>query len=304
VFVAPVWLSDYPADILSFGRYLAFGVIAVFLAMGSRAELTQLTKADWIEALRLALVGNIIYYCCLAGGIQLSGAPTISILIGTLPIVIAITANALARSHQSIPWSRLALPLGLILIGLALVNYEEFHRLTALSQSNAKLFGYGIALGVCALVAWTWYPLRNSAWLAANPQVSGATWATAQGLATLPLALLGYAASYFWSGASFEWPLGPTPVKFVGLMLLLGFLASWLGTLWWNRASQLLPASLAGQLIVFETLSALAYAYLVRGTPPHWSAGFGIIALIAGVVVGVRAFNTGHTGQLSGHADR
>ena len=36
-------------------------------------------------------------------------------------------------------------------------------------------------------------------------------------------------------------------------MLAIGLLASWLGTLMWNRASQLLPAALTGQLIVFET---------------------------------------------------
>lgn len=196
------------------------------------------------------------------------------------------------------------MPLALIAIGLALVNYDEFRQVTALSESGAKNFGLGIALGLLALIAWTWYPLRNSAWLAANPHVSGATWATAQGLATLPLAAIGYAASYFWSDPSFAWPLGPTPLKFVALMLLLGFLASWLGTLWWNRASQLLPASLAGQLIVFETLAALTYAYLVRGAPPHWSAGIGIAVLIGGVIAGVRAFNTSGAGQSSGHHDR
>jgi hypothetical protein len=50
-------------------------------------------------------------------------------------------------------------------------------------------------------------------------------------------------------------------------MLAIGLLSSWLGTLCWNRASSLLPTSLAGQLIVFETLAALSYAFWLRG---HW----------------------------------
>ena len=59
VFVAPLLLPEYPAALLSFGRYLAFGLIALPLAWLDRARLTQLTRDDWIEALKLAAVGNI-----------------------------------------------------------------------------------------------------------------------------------------------------------------------------------------------------------------------------------------------------
>jgi drug/metabolite transporter (DMT)-like permease len=76
------------------------------------------------------------------------------------------------------------------------------------------------------------------------------------------------------------------------LMLAIGLGASWLGTLLWNRASQLLPASLMGQLIVFETLAAMFYAYVQRGTWPAWLTWLGIALLIAGVVLGVRAFRS------------
>ena len=51
-------------------------------------------------------------------------------------------------------------------------------------------------------------------------------------------------------------------------MFAIGLLSSWLGTLCWNEASQRLPPTLAGQLIVFETLSALAYAFALRGEWP------------------------------------
>ena len=46
VFVGPLWLHDYPAVLLSFGRYLAFGAIALPLAWFSRARLAELTRAD------------------------------------------------------------------------------------------------------------------------------------------------------------------------------------------------------------------------------------------------------------------
>lgn len=72
-------------------------------------------------------------------------------------------------------------------------------------------------------------------------------------------------------------------------MFGIGLGASWLGTLCWNRASQLLPTSIAGQLIVFETLAALLYAFLLRGEVPDGGTLAGIALLIAGVVLGIRA---------------
>jgi drug/metabolite transporter (DMT)-like permease len=69
---------------------------------------------------------------------------------------------------------------------------------------------------------------------------------------------------------------------------VFGLLASWLGTLCWNEASQRLPTSLAGQLIVFETLAALACAFVLRGgLPPAATAG-GIVLLVTGVVWALR----------------
>ncbi len=73
VFVGPLLLPEYPATLQSFGRYLAFGLIALPLGWLDRATLHQLTRADWREALRLALVGNVVYYLFLASAIQRAG---------------------------------------------------------------------------------------------------------------------------------------------------------------------------------------------------------------------------------------
>jgi drug/metabolite transporter (DMT)-like permease len=148
------------------------------------------------------------------------------------------------------------------------------------------------ALFACGAVAcWTWYPLRNADWLRHHPGRNPRAWATAQGVATLPLAALGYAV--LWGGMAlggqrFPMPLGPHPGLFVGLMAAIGLFASWLGTLCWNEASQRLPTALAGQLIVFETLAALGYAFLLRHHLPAPSAMLGIALLVAGVAWAVR----------------
>ena len=153
-------------------------------------------------------------------------------------------------------------------------------------------YALGAALAVGAVACWTWYPLRNAQWLRAHPDRSPRGWATAQGLATLPLALIGYALTWAWLGVRgdpFAMPFGPRAADFLLLMFAIGLFASWLGTLCWNEASQRLPPTLAGQLIVFETLSALAYAFVLRGRAPRAQTLAGIALLIAGVLWALRA---------------
>jgi drug/metabolite transporter (DMT)-like permease len=293
VFVGPLLLPEYPAAIQSFGRYLAFGLIALPLAWLDRAALRQLTRADWIEALKLALVGNIVYYLFLASSIQRAGGPLPTMIIGTLPVVIAITSNLRdARRDGRLPWGQLTPSLLLIAAGIACVNHTELTALRADPQADPTRYAIGALLAVGAVACWTWYPIRNADWLRAHGERNPRSWATAQGVATLPLALIGYAlwwAFTAWRGDAFVMPLGPRPWFFVGLMLAIGLFASWLGTLCWNEASQRLPTTLAGQLIVFETLSALAYAFVLREQAPAALSLLGIVLLIAGVAWALRA---------------
>lgn len=290
VFVVPLMLSDYPPAMLSFGRYLGFGVIALLLAWADLPHLQQLRWPDWQRAFELALVGNILYYLFLSAAIQLADAPLPTMLIGTLPIVIAIVSNF---GSEALPWRRLLPSLVVITIGIALVNSHEMALLG--EQREAHDHFLGALLALAAVAAWTWYPVRNSRWLRQRPALASGTWAVAQGLATLPLAAVGMAVAglFFRQADSFDYPLGPYPLRYVGLMLTLGLCASWLGTLLWNRASKLLPTALAGQLIVFETLAAFAYAFIWRGALPGSTALLGIALLVGGVILGVRAFRAG-----------
>lgn len=295
VFLSPQLLPDYPPALQSAGRYLTFGLIAFALAWFDRHSLRQLGRRDWLAALELAAIGNLLYYLCLAAAIQRAGGPLAAMIIGTLPVVIAITANRRdARRDGRIAWGRLALPLLAILIGIACVNQAEWARVDAgvgSGEGGAGRYLGGVLLAIAAVACWTWYPLRNADWLRANPERSPRVWATAQGVATLPLALISYLGLLFWyglTGSGVEAPAGPRPLVFLGWMVLLGFAASWLGTLCWNEASQRLPSVLAGQLIVFETLAALAYTFLHRREWPPLLTQVGILLLLVGVLAVLR----------------
>ena len=296
VFVGPLLLPEYPATLQTFGRYLAFGLIALPLAWFDRRNLGLLTRADWVEALKLALVGNIVYYLLLSSAIQRAGGPLPTVIIGTLPVVIAVTTKlrrALpgARVEAPLAWRRMLPSLGLIGLGIALVNHVELDEMRRQPNADLARHGLGALLAAGAVVCWTWYPIRNAEWLRAHPGRSPRGWATAQGLATLPLALLGYGATWLWQAGTqplFAMPFGPRAADFLLLMFAIGLFASWLGTLCWNEASQRLPPALSGQLIVFETLAALGYAFALRGRWPSAETLAGVALLVAGVVWAVR----------------
>ncbi|MEE3649836.1 MULTISPECIES: DMT family transporter [unclassified Brenneria] len=290
VFVSPLLVPEYPAALQSTGRYLAFGLIALPLAWLDRRRLRRLTRQDWWEAAKLTTVGNLLYYFFLASAIQRTGAPVSTMIIGTLPVVIAVTANLLyGRQDGRVLWRQLIPALALIATGLVCVNIAELKALAL--TLDVWRYVSGIALAFIAVICWTWYPLRNARWLRDHPGSNPTTWATAQGLVTLPLALLGYllvCGHLVFTREEFSLPFGPRPAVFIPLMVAIGLFCSWMGTLCWNEASQRLPTVLVGPLIVFETLAALTYAFILRQSwPPLLTLG-GILCLVAGVIYAMR----------------
>ncbi|MGG2076960.1 DMT family transporter [Lelliottia nimipressuralis] len=292
IFVGPLIVPEYPAMLQSMGRYLALGLFALPLAWMGRARLRQLTRGDWVTALGLTMMGNLIYYVCLASAIQRTGAPVSTMIIGTLPVVIPVFANLL-YSHRDgkLAWSKMLPALVCIALGLAFVNIAEL-RHARVDEFDGWRYGSGILLASISVVCWAWYALRNARWLRENPDKHPMMWATAQALVTLPVSLLGYIASCWWLGLQqpeFALPFGPRPWVFVGLMVAIAVLCSWVGALCWNIASQKLPTVILGPLIVFETLAGLLYTFLMRQSVPPLLTGGGILLLVVGVVIAVRA---------------
>ena len=291
IFVGPLIVPEYPAVLQSMGRYLALGLIALPIAWLGRVRLRQLTRKDWVTALALTMMGNLIYYVCLASAIQRTGAPVSTMIIGTLPVVIPVFANLLySQRDGKLSWWRLSPALVLIGIGLLCVNISELNQ--GLPDFSGWHYGSGIALALISVVCWAWYALRNARWLRENPDKHPMMWATAQALVTLPVSLLGYIAACLWLNGQtpdFALPFGPRPGVFIGLMIAIAVLCSWVGALCWNVASQKLPTVILGPLIVFETLAGLVYTFILRQEFPPLLTVSGIALLIVGVVIAVRA---------------
>ena len=291
IFVGPLIVPEYPAVLQSMGRYLALGLIALPIAWLGRVRLRQLGRKDWVTALTLTMMGNLIYYVCLASAIQRTGAPVSTMIIGTLPVVIPVFANLFySQRDGKLSWWRLSPALVLIGIGLLCVNISELNQ--GLPDFSGWRYGSGIALALISVVCWAWYALRNARWLRENPDKHPMMWATAQALVTLPVSLLGYIAACLWLNGQtpdFALPFGPRPAVFIGLMIAIAVLCSWVGALCWNVASQKLPTVILGPLIVFETLAGLLYTFILRQEFPPLLTVSGITLLMVGVVIAVRA---------------
>ncbi|PDO86572.1 EamA family transporter [Kosakonia sacchari] len=289
IFVGPLIVPDYPAALQSTGRYLALGIIALPLAWLGRARLRQLTRSDWFTALWLTIMGNLVYYVCLASAIQRTGAPVSTMIIATLPVVIPVCANLLySQRDGKLAWRRLAPALLCIALGLGCVNIAELRH--GLPNFSGWRYGSGIVLAFTSVACWAWYALRNARWLRENPDKNPMMWATAQALVTLPVSLVGYIAACLWLGVQqpdFTLPFGPRPLVFITLMFTIAVLCSWVGALCWNIASQRLPTVIVGPLIVFETLAGLLYTFVLRQSLPPLLTVCGIVLLVGGVLMAV-----------------
>lgn len=290
IFIGPLLIPEYPGILQASGRYIVFGLISVLLSWRDRKSLFALLSQDWLEAIKLVLTGHLLYYTCLASAIQRIGAPISTAIIGTLPVVIVIITHIMTNNKKSDKQlSNYIIILSVISIGIGLlcVNIAELKSI-CFTYYNMWEYIIGVCLAVISVICWAWYAVRNAHWLQTHPYNKPITWANAQGIVILPLSFCVYCiiciySNYFQN--EFIGLFGPRPTFFIILMILIGFCCSWLGTFFWNEASQRLPTTLMGSLIVFETIAGIIYAFIYRKLWPSPLILVGIFLLILGVFI-------------------
>ena len=276
VFLAPKLLAAFTPLQMTAGRYLCYGLAsAALLAPGARSVLGRLTLADWRDLAGLSLLGNIVYYVCLAVSVQIAGVAPASLIIGLLPVTITLVG---AKPGEGVPLRRLAAPLLLVGVGVACINVAAFQTAGGVGVGRLVL---GLSAAAGALVMWTVYAVWNARRLAATPRFNSHEWSLLTGVVTGLLSLLLVVPAFAMAGdghAANAWAL------FWGVSLAVALGASVIGNGLWNAASRLLPLSLSGQLIVFETLFALLYGFLHEARWPLPLEAAAIVLMLAGVL--------------------
>jgi drug/metabolite transporter (DMT)-like permease len=282
-FLLPVLLPGWTAVTVTAGRYLVYGALSlVLLAVGGR-RLRHLSRRHWRPALTFALTGNVGYYLLLVVGVQLAGAPATDIVIGCIPVTVALAGNVRRPAYA---WRTLMFPLALVIAGLLIVDVLQVTGPGQRASAATTALGLLAALGAVAL--WTWYALANARFLSGNPDVPAAGWSTVVGLGTgvVTLAALPLAALTHQLGSSGRHM--PGLAGLVGASLVLGVLVSWGGTSLWNLTTGRLPGAAAGMLISVETVAGFAYVYAARAEWPPAGQILGFALILAGVGLVVR----------------
>lgn len=283
-FLMPVLLPDSDAVALALGRYLVFGLVSLSVVIFTRgAWMRGLGRQVWLTALAFAFAGHLGYYFFLVQGIRNAGAPITTVIIGTLPVTVALTGNWVRKEF---PFSRLLVPLGFITVGLVLVNLIEVDWGTALSGHSGTTWVIGIASALAALGLWTWYAVANANFLRRHPEISSSAWSTLMGVGTLALSLVALPIAAVSGGVHIDGAGSLLPLV-IG-SLVLGVLVSWVGTVLWNRSSGLVPISIAGQLVVIQVIAGLIYVFTWDGRMPPPLELAGILLLIGGVLLAIQ----------------
>lgn len=255
VFLAPQLLSAFTPMQLAVARYLSYGVVAA-LVLAPRARLTaaRLGRAEWWALVRLSLMGNLIYYVLLGSAVQWAGSAATALIIGLLPVVVTVIGT---RAAGALQLQRIAAPCALCVIGVALVALDTMQDDSGQQAGDRLTRVAGLLCAAGALASWSAYSIANARWLRRRPDLSGGDWSLLTGVVTGVLAALLAPAALIGSTwhAPIDW------AGFWGISLLLGILASVIGNALWNRASRVLPLTLMGQMIVFETVFALIYGF-------------------------------------------
>lgn len=296
IFLVPAVLHGFNPLQLALGRYLAYGALSLVVLLPRIRHLSRrLVAHDWISLLWLSLTGNLVYYALVAFAVQSAGGAATSLVVGLVPVVIAQAASS---APGAVPLRRLAAALSLSVIGVCLIAWQALSSETMNTPWAARCLGLFCA--ACALVSWSAYSIGNSRALARLPDVTGHDWSLLTGLMTGFLALLCSPLAWVWQGAAHtggDWSV------FWLTSTGVAVLASILGSACWNRASRILPLSLSGQMIVFETLFALVYTFAWQRRWPTGMECVAMVCLLAGVVLCARAHRHRETrsGNRVGH---
>lgn len=280
-FIAPRAVAPFTAWDLAIARYGIFGLACLLLMADRRFRPTGFAPSRLLIGLLLDGAGYVGYFVSAAFAVELAGAAIPPVIIGTMPVFLAIIANVRDRSA---PWKALLLPLALIAIGVVIVNVATICVADVKETTSILL---GIFASSAALAIWIAYGLANAAVMRSGNAPDGLQWVGLQGIgAAIGSLILLPLASFDLVSTASAWEI----TRFVAWATVLGLAGSWFATWCWVIASHRLPLALAAQLIVAETVFGLVYGFIFESRSPTPAEAIGATMQVAGVCSAIAVF--------------
>ncbi|MFT9257952.1 MAG: DMT family transporter [Acetobacter sp.] len=294
IFLAPDLIGPFTPMDLACGRYLFYGLFAsVLIAPGWRRIGRHIRRADWQRLVWLSLTGNTAYYVLLCSAVRYGGVAMTALVSGFLPVVVACAGR---RDSHAVPLVRLAPGMILCVAGAACIAWQAMAE-PASAMAPAPLGG-----AVCALAAlgcWACFAVGNSRAIALlDGRVGPMDWNLLMGLVTAfqagVLAPVAFSLDPVAHPAWLWWRFG---LVCAGVALL----ASICGNALWNRMSRLLPLTLAGHMVLFETLFALLYGFMWEQRLPTRMESLAFCCVMLSLLACVRAHGARNGGSAPGN---
>ena len=289
IFLAPELVRAFSGLQLTIGRYLAYGLLSLTL-IGPRWRvlIPRTTPGQWRALAWLAFVGNTLYYILLSNAVRAGGIAMTSLVVGFLPVAVTIVGS---RDRNAVPIRRLLPSLLLCVAGAVCIGWQSLF-VPSSRPVAAQIAGLVCAVG--AVASWTVYAVSNSRWLARLESISADDWNLLMGVVTgaqtlllIPVAFLVDTAPH----SALAW------TRFGGVSVCVAFLASIVGNGLWNRMSRLLPLTLAGQMILFETLFGLLYGLMWERRFPTLLESAAFVLVVLSVMSCVAAHRRGRANE-------
>lgn len=282
-FIAPYVLHGYSIQDFMLVRFMMAGVLGALLLPFYRSQLRGLRPRQWLTGMGLGVLGYLAYSSCIAGGVIYGGPLLIAAFIGAVPVLQALLGNA---QHRSLRWGQLAMPIGVLCLGLVLINLEILQAPT----SGGTVLWLGLAFSAGAVLLWLSFSVVNQAAMEHLHTSATGAWTCLMmigaGLTAFMLTPLAWATQMLHLPA-----LGmttPDALSLYGWALLIALLSSVIGAWAWNLASRRLPMVLSGQLIALESFFATVLGLAFHGRLPSMAEALGLALILFGTACSVR----------------
>lgn len=276
VFLAPEIVPGFSPLEQAIGRYLAYGLMSVLLVAPRWRAIRPLLTPRILWALAwLALAGNLFYYVLLVSAVQMGGIAMTSLVVGFLPVAVTIVGS---RQAGAVPLRHLAPSLLLCVAGALCIGWQAIV-MPGGGAVATRIIGFACAVG--ALISWTAFAIGNAHWLRRMDGITSQDWNFLIGLATGAQALL-FLPLVPWLGSgthdAADW------TRFAAVVIAVALFASIVGNALWNRMTRLLPLTMVGQMILFETGFALLYGFVWEARLPTLLEGTAFVLVILSVL--------------------
>lgn len=284
-FVAPLVAPGFSSEDYTAGRFIACGLFSLAWMLWQTLMTSPKARSGlWPDAaqtgaaLGLSVLGYTGYYLLLVYGIADAGAALPALIIGTLPVWMMLLGKP-----DHLRWVALLPGLVLTAAGMALMMDATSD---AMGETGSGHLWRGVLLAVGAMLSWLAFGMLNARWIRRHPEVKSTAWANWLGLAA------GLGGLLLWLGWGTAWHAlvsRPGFGAFVFVCAFTGIGSAWIASVMWNVASRRLSTSLAGQLVVSETVFALVYAFAWSGDWPATAQLLACVLFVAGILASIKA---------------